>query len=375
MHADTFAPGARVLIRDEEWMIRRVQHARAGSALHVVGLSELVRNQEALFLTELDDVEVLRAEDTTLVRDDSAGHRQARLYLEALLRRSPPTDHRLVIGHQGAIRHTPYQWDPAAQALKQMRPRILMADGVGLDGGLTWGLDLEGDHDSGSLEFSVEGEITATGDAEGTGPVVLKEAIELDVHSLRQFLKLGDSASKCHRCGQRRNVGHYERIHAPGGELRKRIYLSLGSPDHSAERAFWGEVEFREFNEPKVGLRGELHPASVQSRQDRAEPRRIRDQIGGSPARLPRLLPPRPPGVRRPLGDAHRRHHRRALPEPLPGAAVIPPPAKSYRLAGPRWVLRCSVVAAGGSPLQVTLLGASAPRSGRQDDTIWPEVV
>ena len=129
MHADTFAPGARVLIRDEEWMIRRVQHARAGSALHVVGLSELVRNQEALFLTELDDVEVLRAEDTTLVRDDSAGHRQARLYLEALLRRSPPTDHRLVIGHQGAIRHTPYQWDPAAQALKQMRPRILMADG------------------------------------------------------------------------------------------------------------------------------------------------------------------------------------------------------------------------------------------------------
>ena len=132
MHADTFAPGARVLIRDEEWMIRRVQHARAGSALHVVGLSELVRNQEALFLTELDDVEVLRAEDTTLVRDDSAGHRQARLYLEALLRRSPPTDHRLVIGHQGAIRHTPYQWDPAAQALKQMRPRILMADGVGL---------------------------------------------------------------------------------------------------------------------------------------------------------------------------------------------------------------------------------------------------
>ncbi len=132
MHVDTFAPGARVLIRDEEWMIRRVQHARAGSALHVVGLSELVRNQEALFLTELDHVEVLRAEDTSLVRDDSSGHRQARLYLEALLRRSPPTDHRLVIGHQAAIRHSPYQWDPAAQALQQLRPRILMADGVGL---------------------------------------------------------------------------------------------------------------------------------------------------------------------------------------------------------------------------------------------------
>ena len=128
----TFAPGARVLIRDEEWMIRRVQGARAGSALHVVGLSELVRNQEALFLTELDDVEILRAEDTKLVRDDSHGHRQARLYLEALLRRTPPTDSRLVIGHRAAVKRSPYQWDPAAQALRQLRPRILMADGVGL---------------------------------------------------------------------------------------------------------------------------------------------------------------------------------------------------------------------------------------------------
>lgn len=127
-----YAPGARVLIRDEEWMIRRVQDARAGSALHVVGLSELVRNQEALFLTELDRVQILEPEDTTLVRDPSPGHRQARLYLEALLRRTPPTDARLVIGHRAAVNRAPYQWDPAAQALRQLRPRILMADGVGL---------------------------------------------------------------------------------------------------------------------------------------------------------------------------------------------------------------------------------------------------
>ena len=127
-----YAPGARVVIRDEEWMIRRVQAARAGSALHVVGLSELVRNQEALFLTELDDVTVLRPDETALVRDDSPGHRHARLYLEALLRRTPPTDARLVVGHRAAVDPTPYQWDPAAQALRQLRPRILMADGVGL---------------------------------------------------------------------------------------------------------------------------------------------------------------------------------------------------------------------------------------------------
>ncbi|MCB9795325.1 MAG: DEAD/DEAH box helicase [Alphaproteobacteria bacterium] len=127
-----YAPGARVVIRDEEWMVRRVQRAQGGDALHVLGLSELVRNHEATFLTELDEVEVLAPEGTQLVPDDSPGHRKTRLYVEALLRRSPPTDPRLVIGHRAATRPAPYQWLPAAQALKQPRPRVLMADGVGL---------------------------------------------------------------------------------------------------------------------------------------------------------------------------------------------------------------------------------------------------
>ena len=128
----TYAPGARVEIRNEEWMIRRVEAAGHARALHVLGLSDLVRNQEAIFLDDLDAPRLLAPEDTDLVLDDSPGHRQARLYLEALLRRSPPTDHRLVIGHRAATTPTPYQWEPAAQALAQPRPRILMADGVGL---------------------------------------------------------------------------------------------------------------------------------------------------------------------------------------------------------------------------------------------------
>lgn len=130
--AGSIAPGARVVIRDEEWMVRRVDRASEADAVSVVGLSELVRNVEATFLTSLDEITVLRPEDTALVRDTSPGHRQSRLYLEALLRRSPPTDARLVVGHRAAVRPTPYQWDPAAQALGQLRPRILMADGVGL---------------------------------------------------------------------------------------------------------------------------------------------------------------------------------------------------------------------------------------------------
>ena len=50
------APGARVVIRDEEWIVRSVSHASfGGSAVKVTGTSELVRGKEATFLTALDD--------------------------------------------------------------------------------------------------------------------------------------------------------------------------------------------------------------------------------------------------------------------------------------------------------------------------------
>ena len=127
------APGARVEIRDEEWMVRSVKTAtRGGYSVRVVGLSELVRGKEAIFLTEIDKVRELRPEETALVADDSPQYRRTRLYLDALLRRTPATDASLHVGPRGAIRQTEYQLQPAAKALGQLRPRILMADGVGL---------------------------------------------------------------------------------------------------------------------------------------------------------------------------------------------------------------------------------------------------
>ncbi|HIF40134.1 MAG TPA: ATP-dependent helicase, partial [Planctomycetes bacterium] len=127
------APGARIQIRGEEWIVRNVDADAAGrEALSVVGTSELVRDREAIFLTALDSPIVLRPEDVELVEDDTARYRKSRLYLEALLRRTPPTDDRIHLGHLGAIDPLPFQLDPAAKALAQLRPRILMADGVGL---------------------------------------------------------------------------------------------------------------------------------------------------------------------------------------------------------------------------------------------------
>ena len=135
MPAPTLAPGARVLVRDEEWIVRRAEKATpGGNAVHVTGLSELVRGRDAIFLTDLDEVSELAPEKTELVPDDSPRYRKTRLYIEALLRRTPPPagDDRIYLGNRGAIRETPYQLYPAAKALRQPRPRLLMADAVGM---------------------------------------------------------------------------------------------------------------------------------------------------------------------------------------------------------------------------------------------------
>jgi hypothetical protein len=62
------APGARVVIRDAEWLVRLVDRSSRGDALTVVGLSELVRDKEAVFLSDVEpSIELLDPEDTMLV--------------------------------------------------------------------------------------------------------------------------------------------------------------------------------------------------------------------------------------------------------------------------------------------------------------------
>ncbi|MBN1859587.1 DEAD/DEAH box helicase [Candidatus Bipolaricaulota bacterium] len=128
------APGARVVIRDAEWLVRRTDRTpTGGQALDCVGLSEIVRDKEATFVTEVEEaVEVLRPEDTQLVLDRSSGYADSLVYVEGLLRQSPPTDDRIYVGHKGAMDIVPYQMDPAIQALTEPRQRILIADAVGL---------------------------------------------------------------------------------------------------------------------------------------------------------------------------------------------------------------------------------------------------
>jgi hypothetical protein len=129
------APGARVLIRGAEWIVKRVDPTgTGGQSIQVVGVSEIVRHREARFLSEIEGktITILDPSETVIVPDPSPQFRNSRLYLESLLRQSPPTGEDLWIGHRAAIDDLPYQLDPALMALEQPRQRILIADAVGL---------------------------------------------------------------------------------------------------------------------------------------------------------------------------------------------------------------------------------------------------
>jgi superfamily II DNA or RNA helicase len=129
-----FAPGSRVVIRDEEWLVRRIDPSTDGGWLLTCdGISELVRGQSALFLTKLEDeITVLDPEKTELVPDTTPSYNASVLYLESLRRRNVANNDKVHLGHRGVMNLVPYQLDPALQALRQPRSRILIADAVGL---------------------------------------------------------------------------------------------------------------------------------------------------------------------------------------------------------------------------------------------------
>lgn len=134
MPLSTIAPGLRVLIRDAEWLVRRVDPTDAGAqALSVVGVTEIVRNREAVFISDAEErIDVLDPVDTKLVADTSNAYAASKLYLESLLRQRPPTGTDIFLGHKAAMDLMQFQLKPAARVLEQPRQRILIADSVGL---------------------------------------------------------------------------------------------------------------------------------------------------------------------------------------------------------------------------------------------------
>ncbi|RZT68857.1 DEAD/DEAH box helicase [Leucobacter luti] len=130
------APGSIVVVRDMEWLVTAVEPSAAGQLVHVQGLSELVRDTTASFYSGLDRIEPLEPAEARVVADDSPGYRRAKLWLEATLRKTPVPlgSDALTVSTQMLTDSLGYQRAAVRQALspEMLRPRILLADAVGL---------------------------------------------------------------------------------------------------------------------------------------------------------------------------------------------------------------------------------------------------
>lgn len=128
-----FAPGMRVIIREEEWIIKKIEINSIGNkALYCIGISLLVKDKEAIFLDDLEQIQIIDPAEVKLVTDSSSFYSRSLLYLESQWRQQIPTDTNLHIGNQAAMDLISYQLDPAKLALQRPRQRILIADTVGL---------------------------------------------------------------------------------------------------------------------------------------------------------------------------------------------------------------------------------------------------
>lgn len=128
-----YAPGMRTIIRDEEWMVKKIEKNNLGNqTLHCIGISELVKDKEVIFLTDLEDIKIVNPAEVRLIPDTSSHFRRTQLYLESQWRQQIPTDTDLHIGDKAAMDLMPYQLEPAQISLRRPRQRILIADTVGL---------------------------------------------------------------------------------------------------------------------------------------------------------------------------------------------------------------------------------------------------
>jgi ERCC4-related helicase len=125
----------RVLCRDAEWLVTRVDpsdYTNQHYAVHCIGADDLVRGHESIFLTQLDRIDPVDPRNTQLMADSSSGYRLSKLFLEAQLRQMPATGIEPDLAGMGAFKPMHFQQVAVEWALRQLRPRLLLADAVGL---------------------------------------------------------------------------------------------------------------------------------------------------------------------------------------------------------------------------------------------------
>jgi superfamily II DNA or RNA helicase len=140
------APGARVIVRDQEWQVEEVEHdgMSTRALIRCTGRSELVRGQRASFFTDIDKVEPEDPAQTVFRIDTSPAGIESRLMIESLIRRTPlpVSTTEVMVGHKMLADDLPFQREPFRVTTQQLQPRLLIADAVGLGKTLEVGIIL-----------------------------------------------------------------------------------------------------------------------------------------------------------------------------------------------------------------------------------------
>ena len=135
-----------VIVRDEEWLVTKVEQTADDRLLRCQGLSELVRDTTASFYEGLDDIEPMDPAAAVVVADGSPRYRRSRLWVESTLRKTavPLDGAALTVSDDMLADSLGYQRAAVRKALdpKNLRTRILLADAVGLGKTLEIGMIL-----------------------------------------------------------------------------------------------------------------------------------------------------------------------------------------------------------------------------------------